>query len=175
MTIIDIINDLKSSDFLLNCNMQMGYAPGLPMLTRRVEKPCILVPFLRYQIVGQVDRTRVYPPRYVVTLTAKEGRVVAFEDLAFDARFAKINFHQPVGFFRHPAVQILDKNEYQAKRHELLALINKLRCSMLDAKVTFNGADAARLNKLYALLLEPSVKPFYHALCKEFFERHIAD
>jgi len=37
----------------------------------------------------------------------------------------------------------------------------------------FDEMDAMKLNKLFSVLLEPSMKPFYHAIDKTFFETYI--
>ena len=50
--------------------------------------------------------------------------------------------------------------------------MDRLAASAED-KTKFSGLDNVKLCNLFALLLEPSLKPFYHAIEKDFFETYI--
>lgn len=150
----------------------MGYTPGLPMLSLRNGEPCLVIPFLKYQMTGKVDKTHVYAPRYIATVRMADGKVVNYTDLLYDTRFEEVDFSIPVGIFRHSAIRHLNKNDYNKLREELYTLMDSLSNSMLG-NVEFDEIDFMKLSKLFQLLLEPSVKPFYHAIDKTFFETYI--
>ena len=172
MKTVEILKGLKTNAVLLNTSMPIGYTPGIPMLSLRNGEPCLIIPFLRYQMTGEVDKTRVFAPRFIVMVTKNRGGVVKYEDLMYDIRFEEVDFGKPVGLFRHTAIMHLKKDEYNKLRNELYALLDSLGDSMAG-KLEFDEMDAKKLLHLYNILLEPSVKAFYHAIDKPFFETYI--
>lgn len=168
----EILKSLKTNEFLLNSNIPMGYTPGIPMLSLRNGEPCIVIPYLKYQMTGEIDKTRVFAPRFVVTVVMNEGKIVKYEDLLFDSRFEEVDFSKPVGLFRHSSIRHLKKDDYKKMRNEIYVLLDALSDSM-TGKMEFDEMDGMKLNKLFSILLEPSMKPFYHAIDKTFFETYI--
>lgn len=168
----EILEKLKTDEFLLHSNITLGYTPGLPIPYNCNGKPYIIVPYLRYKVTGKVDQTRVFPPRYTVTVDVVSGQIVAYQDMTSEPRFAKVDFGQPVGLFRHTAIRNMKRADYQKARTELYALLDTL-CDSYQGKAEFDEIDAAKLHRSYSTLIEPSVKPFYHAINKEFFETFI--
>lgn len=168
----DILKSLKTNDFLLNSNIPMGYTPGIPMLSLRNGEPCLVIPFLKYQMTGEVDKTRVFAPRFVITVVMNGGKVVKYEDLMYDSRFEEVDFRKPVGLFRHSSIRHLKKNDYNKMRNDIYELLDALSDSM-TGKMEFDEMDEIKLKKLFSVLLEPSMKPFYHAIDKTFFETYI--
>lgn len=168
----EILKSIKTNEFLLNSNIPIGYTPGIPMLSLRNGEPCLVLPFLKYLMTGEVDKTRVFAPRFVVTVTMNKGNIVTYEDLMYDSRFEEVDFKKPVGLFRHTAIRHLKKDEYYKARNEYYSLLDCL-CSSMMGKMEFDEMDSMKLSKLFAVLLEPSVKPFYHAIDKTFFETYL--
>lgn len=168
----EVLKNLKTNAGLMG-NLPLGYTHGIPMLSLRNDTPCLVVPYLKYQITGEVDKTRVFAPRFVATATMKNGSVVKFEDLAYDSRFEEIDFNKPIGLFRHQAIKHLGKNDYKKVRNHLYFMLDKLSSSM-TGESEFNEMDLMKLTQLASLLIEPSVKPFYHAINKSFFELYIS-
>lgn len=169
-----LLKELKYGPFVTGCQMPMGYAPGLPLMSVRNGCLCISFPYLKYKMTGERDRTLVYPVRFIITLLLPEGRPVEFRDLSLDPRFAEVNFEKPVGLFRHPAIQHLDKKGYDALRSELLGLYGRLADALLGGS-PFSQEDEQRMSELFSLLLEPSLLPIYRALdadfCRKFLRR----
>ena len=170
----EILKSLKTNEFLLNSNIPIGYTPGIPMLSLRNGEPCLVIPFLKYQMTGAIDKTRIFAPRFVVTVVMNNGKIVKYEDLMYDSRFEEVDFRKPVGLFRHSAIKHLKKDEYEKKRKELYSLLDSLSDSMAG-KMEFDEMDNMKLSHLFSILLEPSLKPFYHAIDKTFFETNIID
>ena len=167
----EVFKSLKTNEVLLN-NRPLGYTHGLPMISHRNGTSCLVIPYLKYQMTGQVDKTRVFPPRFVVTVIMNNGCVVKYEDLAFDYRFQKIEFNKPVGLFRHAAIRQLNKEGYLRMRGQLYESLDRLGGSMMG-DWEFSENDSMTLSRLISVLLEPSVKPFYHAIDKIFYETYI--
>ena len=168
----EILEKLKTDEFILHSGITLGYTPALPIPYHCQGKPFIIIPYLRYKITGKVDQTLVFPPRYLVTADTVTGQVVAYKDMACDRRFARIDFNKPIGNFRHAAIRNMKRNDYEKARAELYDLVDTL-CNSYQGKAEFDEMDAAKLHRCYATLLEPSVKPFYHAIDKAFFENFI--
>lgn len=55
----------------------MGYNPGIPALSVRAGNLCIEVPYLRYKVTGEKDRTLVYPVRFVTTYLVPEFTMIS--------------------------------------------------------------------------------------------------
>ena len=49
----NILKNLKSNPFFMNCNIPMDYTAGLPIIQFRNSKVCILIPYLKYKITGE--------------------------------------------------------------------------------------------------------------------------
>lgn len=168
----EILKSLKTNEFLTHSTISLGYTPGLPMAASLNGIPCLIVPFLKYQMTGKVDATQVYAPRYVAVVEVKHGTVVGFNDLSFDKRFGQVDFNKPIGLFRHAAIHHLNKMEFDELRNKLYGMIDTL-CESMEKKEEFDEMDTQRIAKLFSMLIEPSVKPFYHAIDKSFFEAYI--
>ena len=172
MTTQEILERLKTDEFILHSAITLGYTPALPIPYNCLGKPFVIIPYLRYRVTGKIDQTQVLPPRYLVIVDWTTGQVVGYQDLVSDRRFASIDFDKPVGLFRHTAIRHMKKTDYEQARKELYSLIDTL-CASYQGTVEFDEIDAAKLHRSYSTLLEPSVKPFYHAIDKEFFEQFI--
>ncbi len=166
------IKKMKTSDFVLNCKMPMGYVYGYPVLQIRNGSLCMKIPFLRYKVTGKPDQTLVFPIRYSVTMELPEERFVEFNDYAYDNRFADVDFDKAVGLFRHESVKSLNKKEYEAKRAELFGLYDKLAASLLNGE-EFTAEDNAKMKDMLQMLVEPSLLPIYKVLDKDFYEKYL--
>ena len=172
VSVKSIINEMKSSDFVLSCKMPMEYSYGLPILQIKNDRLCMVIPFLKYQLTGEVDKTLVYPIRYTFTVELPEKKPVAFEDLTCNYAFEKVNFSMPVGLFRHDAIKNLTKKEYNALRGELFSMYDKVVNALLY-DTEYAEADENRMSELLKMLLEPSLFPIYKALDADFYNKYL--
>ena len=156
----------------LQAVIPMGYTPGLPMLNIRQDNLCVEIPFLRYKVTGEKDRTLVYPVRYVATYLVPEMQMIRFTDLAFTPAAAKVDFNRPVGYFRHQAIAHLNRREYDSLRSETLAALDRVALSMLG-QAPEDSADDAALASRMSVIVEPSLYPFYKAISPLFFNKYI--
>lgn len=155
-------------------NVPMSYTPGLPALSVRNDNLCVEMPFLRYKITGQKDRTLVFPVRYVATYLVPEMILVRFVDLAYEPGYEDVDFDRPIGFFRHEAIAGLTRGEYDALRRRTLAGIDLLAGAMLgDAEMS--EEEHERFRSDYSRLIEPSLIPFYYELTPDFSEKYISN
>lgn len=167
-----IIDDIRTGDFVINCNMPMGYTAGYPTLKINNNKLCLAIPFLKFKITGKPDKTLVYPIRYVVTVKLPEMRIVGFTDLSVHPAFSKVNFDRPIGVFRHESVKQLSKKEYFAKKDELFALYGKMASAVLFGD-EFTSEDDEAFVRLINIMLEPSLRPIYKAIDKDFYDNYL--
>ena len=168
----EMIQNMKRSPFLLQCGIPLGYVAGLPIMQIRKERLCMLIPFLKYKVTGQVDKTLVYPIRYTVTMVLPEEQIIEYQDLAYQKTFSKVNFSEPIGTFRHDAVKHLNKTEYRALLSELWGLYDKMICMLLE-NTEYSVADDQRIRQLMMQLTEPSLFPIYKALDEDFYNKYM--
>lgn len=172
ISVKELIKEVKTGPFLLYCEMPMGYAEGLPVLQIRNGQLCLAIPFLRYQMTGQTDKTLVYPIRFVVTVLLPEGKVVGYQDLKVAPQFEKVDFTKPVGLFRHEAVKHMTKTEYTRKRKELLGMYDKVINALLYGEA-YTQEDEAAMRQLLQIMVEPSQLPIYKALDEDFYTKYL--
>lgn len=172
INVAELVKELKESDFFMHAGIPLGYTAGLPILTIRNENLCLRIPYLRYKITGQEDKTLVYPVRYIIDVVLPEKQVVHFEDLAYHPSFRKVNFGKAVGLFRHDAIKHLNKEAYKQERLALMAEYDKVIDMLLNG-AAYSVADEQRMCKLLRMLIEPSLLPIYHALDKDFYNKYI--
>lgn len=169
----EVLSGLKKSNFVNACGLPMGYVQGLPILHIKNDRLCMTVPYLKYKITGEVDKTYVYPIKFTVTLSLPENKIIAFKDLEFEPAFKKVAFLKPVGLFRHDAIKHLNKNEYAAKKDELFSQYDRIINALLYSG-EYSATDEQRMSELIQLLIEPSLKPIYKALDSDFYNKYIA-
>ena len=169
-----LIKSLKTNKCLQYSNFELGYVPGLPILAIMNGNLCMKVPYIRYKITGEVDKTYVYPTRYVVTVSLPEGTIAGIEDLSFNKAFANIEFHSPVGLFRHDAIKNLDKKAYESLRSALYIEYDKI-VKHLAYGAHYAATDESHFKALLNVILEPSLIPFYTAIDTEFVNRYIVN
>lgn len=189
--IANFLRKVKTSDFVSK-NIPLEYTPGFPVVRTVNENTFLIIPFLKYNVTGVIDKTEVYPIRYVLTYNLKqnndlktvelpekissqlltEGKMIRFEDLYFDERFADLQFDKPVGLFRHKAIKDLDKKAYNEKRSELFDLYNL----MINEKLygaEFQLEEHIKYKNLLRLLSEPSLKYMYKMIDEKFYDKYL--
>lgn len=156
----------------LRAIIPMGYTPGIPMLNVRNDNLCIDVPFLRYKVTGEKDKTLVYPVRYVATYLIPELQLINFQDLAYTEVAEKVDFNKPVGYFRHEAIASLDRSQYNQLRLDTLEAMGKVALSMLGQTPESSEEDRA-LASLMSVIVEPSLYPFYKLIAPAFYRKYM--
>lgn len=167
-----LIKGLKTNAFILNSCMPMGYVPGLPILCILNGNLCMKIPYLQYKVTGEVDKTYVYPVRYVVTIIVPEGQIASFEDLSLNEAFAQVNFSNPIGTFRHEAIKDLDKAAYNSLRKALYGMYDNMVKGLIGDS-QFTDEDERKFKRLFNVILEPSQRPFYKAINMSFSNKYI--
>lgn len=168
ISVSEILKKLRKNEFIMNCRMPMGYAPGLPVLQIRNHYLCMLVPYFKTHMTGEVDKTQIFPIRYAVTLELPGERIIKYEDLSYHPAFGKVDFSRPVGYFRHDAIKQYDKKKYQEKREELFLLYSKVANKLLfDSELA--REEEERMQELLQMLVEPSLLPQYRVMDRDFY------
>ena len=168
----ETIKNIQTGSFALNCAMPIEYRAGLPILKIVNNQLCVVIPFLKYKITGEVDKTQVFPVMYTITASLPTGKIVGFEDLRFNPEFAGTDFSTPVGLFRHDAIKNLNKEAYNNLRKELYAGYDKI-VNYLTNNGTYTVDDENCFKSLLNTILEPSLRPFYQALDTDFANKYI--
>lgn len=174
INIAETLKEIRTSNFIHNCNIPLGYTNGLPILQIKNDKLCVLIPYLMYKVTGEPDKTLVLPVKYTVTVSLPDRNIVAFEDLSIDPIFKNVNFSKPIGYFRHESIKKLGKNEYKEKRAELLAMYDKIASAILYGE-PYSEEDDKAFRELLNIIIEPSVKPIYRALDADFCNKYFTE
>lgn len=172
ISVKEVLKNLKKNEFIMNIRMPMGYAPGLPILQIRNNYLCMLVPYFKTHMTGEVDKTRVFPIRYAITLELPEEKIIKYEDLSFHPAFEKVDFSRPVGYFRHDAIKQYNKKQYMEKKEELLSLYSKVANKLLFGSELIRE-DEERMKELLQILIEPSLLPQYRVMDKDFYHKYL--
>lgn len=146
----------------------MGYVPGMPILTLRNGRLILSIPFLRYKITGEVDRTLVFPVKFILDYAMPEGRLAGFRDLALDPEFERLDFDKVIGFFRHEAAKHLDRKAFEALRDDTLRLYDELVLILAGKKEGDNEKVNKALSDNLHILVEPFVARQYARIDPEF-------
>ncbi len=172
ISLTKIIKDIHKSNFVYNCPIPLEYKSGIPVLKIVNSKLCLVLPFLKYKITGEVDKTQVFPIRYTVTVSLPDMKFVAFEDLAYNPNFSDTDFTEPVGLFRHDSIKQFTKQEYNKKRDELFGMYERIIASLLYDE-NYSEEDDANFSNLLNIMLEPSLKRFYSVIDNDFYNKYI--
>lgn len=151
----------------------MGYVPGMPIITIKNEQLVAIVPFLRYKVTGKVDRTLVFPIKYVLEYLIPEAQVVSFRDLSIEKNYANRNFDEVLGFFRHEAIKNLDKRKYTLFKKEILAQYDKLVNFLLCESELFTLNDETALKNNLQTIIEPFILNLYAELDIDFYNKYL--
>ena len=172
ISVIKIINQLKTSDFLVGCEIPLGYVAGIPTVQIKNDTVCLVIPYLKYKITGAVDKTLVFPVRYLVCISLPDEKVVQFADLSEMRGASKIDFSKPVGLFRHDSIKSYTRQEYDSKRKELMMCYDVLLSSLIYG-TEFSVAEQNKMKELLRLLVEPSLIPFYKSIDPDFYKKYL--
>ena len=153
-------------------SLPLGYVSGYPVVTVKNGRVCAVVPFLRYRITGEKDKTQVFPICYLFTYAVKDQVIVSVEDLRENKAFEGVDFARPIGYFRHEAIQDLTKEEYREKQQELYALYDSFIAALIDGE-KYPVQSLKKAQELFGLLVEPCLKPFYETLYPNFYKNII--
>ena len=170
ITIQEFIKKMKTNSVVRE-NVPMGLGMGFPMIS--ITKESLLVSVFYYRsVVRPEDASLLMPPECILTFEYPSGKLVSFENLRLDSRFAKVVFEKPVGYFRHDAIKHLNRAEYKEERENLYNALNRL-IAALGGLGEFSQEDEAELKRLYSMMIEPGLYPFYKFLSPQFFERYV--
>lgn len=151
----------------------MGFVPGMPMLGLRNGKLVLTVPFLRYKLTGEVDRTLVYPVKYLLEYEMPKGKLVGFRDLTLAKPFEEINLDKTIGFFRHEAAKHLDRNAFNQLKDETLRLYDELVLILTGRKEGDNEQANVALSANLKVLVEPFVAKQYAVIDPDFANMYL--
>ena len=171
ISISEVIKKIKTRGFFLNCEMPLGYTAGFPVLQIKNDNLCLLVPYVRYQTTGEVDKTLVFPIRYTICLELPTEKIVGFENLEYNPAFKKIDFMKPVGYFRHESIKCYNKKQYRDLYGELMEQYDKVANSLLYG-TEYSASDEKRMCELIQLLVEPSLAPIYSVMDADLYQKY---
>ena len=173
-SISKLIKNIKRSKFVNESTIPLEYVPGIPFFHMVNSEVYVTIPFLRYKATGEVDKTQVFPIRYTVTLSLPQEKIVGFQDLSVNPTFRKLDFNKAIGLFRHESVKEYTQKQFREEKSKLYACYDKILIDLVEKK-RCKKSDCEEFCTLLNILLEPSLKPIYRALNKEFYTKFISE
>ncbi len=167
----EYINNVKCSNAAREM-IPMGINAGWPSISIRNQRICVTIPYFKTGMLEPNDKTPVFPIRYCLTTVWPYTRLIEFVDLKFVKDFTKYDYDQPIGTFRHEALQSVGKTEYLKMRDELLSCYDELIACVVE-KRPFERQT--RMAELMQVLVEPSLKPMYLGINKSFYTRFLGE
>jgi len=142
---------------------------GWPIPLRKEKNVYIKLPMFGFAPKSEDGKTALFPPFSIITIDWASGKPVEYLDLHYVKPDENLQWQgQQVGVFPHQAVADWRIGEYKEKRSELLQLYDEL-FNKLVQEDQFTDEWKNKFSKLLAVLVEPSLKPYYHALGAKFF------
>jgi len=151
----------------------MGYVPGMPIITIKNEQLVAVIPFLRYKVTGEVDRTLVYPIKYVIEYLIPEAQVVSFRDLSVEEHYVNKNFDEVLGFFRHESIKDLDKHEFVLFKEKVLVQYDDLVNFLLGESDLFTQSNEIEFKSNLQTIIEPFILNLYAELDIDFYNKYL--
>ena len=170
-SLLNILTGLKSNPVIAG-SIPLGYTYGYPILSNIKGELCLKVPFLRYKTTGEVDKTLVFPIRYVATFTLPEIKLINLDDLSYRKAFAKVEFNKPCGLFRHEQIKRLTKEQYNQAKTALFQLYDKAIMSLLEGS-EFSSKDSELMKSILRGIVEPSILPIYEKIDVKFYNSYL--
>ncbi len=151
----------------------MGYVPSMPIITIKNEQLVAVIPFLRYKVTGKIDRTLVYPIKYVIEYLIPEAQLVSFRDLSIEEHYANRNFDKVLGFFRHESIKDLNKHEFAFFKKKILLQYDKLVNFLLGESDLFTKDDEFEFKSNLQTIIEPFISNLYTELDTDFYNKYL--
>jgi hypothetical protein len=141
---------------------------GWPLARQRADRPYVALPFFGMPPSATPGESQLYPPFATITLDWQTGKPVSYTDLHASALWPPVTV--PVGTFPHDEIRRLTRGQYLELREELLRLCDQVLGSFAGL-ARFPPESAARYRKLWRVLMEPSLEPYYRHLAPGFSGR----
>lgn len=151
----------------------MGYVAAMPVITVKNGQLVAIVPFLRYKVTGEIDRTLVFPIRYVLEYLVPECQVVGFRDLTVEPDYDGENFDRVIGFFRHDAVKHMDQASFMEFKKETLSKIDRLVDLLTGDSEDYTEIEDDSLRNNLQTIIEPFVISQYARLDEDFYNKYL--
>jgi len=147
----------------------LGLGMGLPMLNIVGDTLCVTVPYYK-SVPRKDDKTLIFPTENIIIAKWPTGNILEFRSLRYDKEYQKIDFDKPVGTFRHEAVKQWNRGEYQKKKLELYCMYDTFISSLFSDELYTGEED---FSKLLGMIMEPSLRPFYKKIGREFYNKFV--
>lgn len=156
---------------VVRSNIPLGLGMGFPMLNIMGDHLLVSVFYYR-SILRPEDQTLLMPPEYQLSVDYPSGKLVSFTNLRLNPSYKNVSFDKPTGTFRHKAIQGLGREQYQEKKKDLYALMDKL-IAFLGDEGEFGTEEEHEMTEIFTLMTEPSLHPFYQAMAPQFYQRFV--
>lgn len=145
----------------------MELAAGWPCLRKAGDKLAVTVPYFSRRITGET--VALYPICCALTvLLDNPNQICDYQVFSYQPDWAGVNFNQPCGYFKHEALKGVDRQTYQKMCMQLYACYDNM-AHCIQQGIPFEKAE--EMTKLFSVLMEPGLYPYYQKLNKNFYSK----
>lgn len=145
----------------------LGSAPSLPIPMIMGKKAYLSFLFFLGKRLSKEEKMKIYRPRSRFVVQYGSGKIVKYEDYAFQDEFPEQDWKNPIGEFPHEKIRKLTLKSYQKKRERLIDLYDEVIRSMLSSQYSNIRKEFI---ETFDLLCEPALLPFMKKIGEEFFQ-----
>ncbi len=167
----DFLKKIKLSS-VVKAMVPIEYGMGLPTISICNDELLVHIPFFKEEYRPK-DQSLVFPFAYVVSAIWDSGKITEVYRTEYSDRFCGLLVNQPVGTFRHKAIQNLNKGEYLTLKEKLYELYDEV-IKALTSEMEYTQAMEKEFQELLNRMMEPSLKQCYRLLDNEFYERFLS-
>ena len=143
----------------------MELAAGWPCLRNVGGMLGVTVPYFARRITS--DTIELYPICCALTvLLDNPDQICDYTVLRYQPDWADVNLKEPCGYFKHEALKGVDRDTYREMCRQLYACYDNMAYCVQQG-IPFEKAD--EMTKLFSVLMEPGLYPYYRKLNKKFY------
>lgn len=143
----------------------MELAAGWPSIRNMGGELGVTIPYFQRRIAGET--IELYPLCCALTvLLDHPNQICDYTVFHYQPDWDEIDFEKPCGYFKHEALKGVDRQTYQKMCMQLYACYDDMAWS-LQQGVRFEKAE--EMKKLFSLLMEPGLYPYYRKLNEKFY------
>lgn len=170
-SISNVINDFRKTSIYKEM-IPTKFNCGFPIIQIENRSLCVVLPFYRFQLSHELDKSTVYPIRYCVTILWDTAKPIRFEDLSSNKAFKRVQFEKPIGYFRHDEIKHLNKAQYYETKDHLYRMYDQLIEYLIDGE-EYSKESEESFKQLLNMMIEPCLIPFYKVLNRKFADKFL--
>lgn len=143
----------------------MELAAGWPCLRNMNGELGVTIPYFSRRVT--TDTIELYPISCALTvLLDNPNRICDYTVFRYQPDWADVDFEKPCGYFKHEALKGIDRDTYREMCGQLYACYDNM-AYCIQQGIPFE--KAGEMEKLFSVLMEPGLYPYYRKLNEKFY------